>query len=59
MENTYKIIPNRGHFEVYDSNGKFVLSGDNWDECYNGLTEIIIAQARAKINAERGGELTA
>ena len=35
MDNTHRIVQVRGHYEVHDSNGNFVLSGDTWDECYN------------------------
>ena len=48
MDNTYKIVPANGHYEVHDNNGNFVLSGDTWDECYNDLVEIIVADAKIK-----------
>jgi hypothetical protein len=49
MENTYRIVPVRGHYEVYDNNGVFVVSGDTIDECVDDLTEIIAAQTRVEI----------
>lgn len=52
MDNTHRIVQVRGHYEVYDSNGNFVLSGDNWDECYNDLVDILVAETKAEIRAE-------
>ena len=46
MDNTHRIVQVRGHYEVHDSNGNFVLSGDTWDECYNDLVEMLIADAK-------------
>lgn len=48
MDNKHNIIQVRGHYEAYDSNGNFVLSGDTWDECYNDLVEMLVAETRAK-----------
>ena len=28
MDKTYRIMPVKGHYEVHDSNGKFIVSGD-------------------------------
>lgn len=46
MDNTHRIVQVRGHYEVHDSNGNFVLSGDTWDECYNDLVDMLVAEAR-------------
>lgn len=46
MDNTHRIIQLKGHYEVHDSNRNFVLSGDTWDECYNDLVDMFIADAR-------------
>lgn len=48
MDNTHRIVQVKGHYEVHDSNGNFVLSGDTWDECYNDLVDI----SRAGIEME-------
>lgn len=52
MDNTHRIVQVRGHYEVYDSNGNFVLSGDTWDECYNDLVEMFVAEAKAENRME-------
>ena len=46
IDNTHRILQVRGHYEVHDSNGNFVLSGDTWDECYNDLVDMLVADAR-------------
>ena len=48
MDNTHRIVQVRGHYEVHDSNGNFVLSGDTWDECYNDLVEMLAVEAEAE-----------
>ena len=48
MDNTHRIIQIKEHYEVHDSNGNFVLSGDTWDECYNDLREMLVVDARMK-----------
>lgn len=48
MDNTHRIVQVRGHYEVHDSNGNFVLSGDTWDECYDDLVDILVAEARTE-----------
>ena len=50
MDNTHRIVQVRGHYEVHDSNGNFVLSGDTWDECYNDLVDMLAAEAQAEIH---------
>ena len=52
MDDTHRIVQVKGHYEVHDSNGNFVLSGDTWDECYNDLVEMLVADAKAKICME-------
>ena len=46
MDNTHRIVQVKGHYEVHDSNGNFVLSGDTWDECYNDLVDILVVDAK-------------
>lgn len=48
MDNTHRIVQVKGHYEVHDSNGNFVLSGDTWDECYNDLIKMLVAEKRAE-----------
>ena len=48
MDNTHRIVQIRGHYEVHDSNGNFILSGDSWDECYNDLVDMLVAEARTE-----------
>ena len=48
MDNIHRIVQVKGHYEVYGSNGNFVLSGDSWDECYNDLVDMLVAEARAE-----------
>lgn len=52
MDNTHRIVQVRGHYEVHDSNGNFVLSGDTWGECYNDLVDMLVAEARAENRME-------
>ena len=52
MDNTHRIVQVKGHYEVHDSNGDFVLSGDTWDECYNDLVDMLVAEAKAEIRME-------
>ena len=52
MDNTHRIVQVKGHYEVHDSNGNFVLSGDTWDECYNDLIDMLVAEAKAEIRTE-------
>ena len=52
MDNTHRIVQVKGHYELYDSNGNFVLSGDTWDECYNDLIKMLVAEAKAEIRTE-------
>ena len=49
MGGTHRIIQVKGHYEVYDDAGNFVLSGDTWDECYNDILEMIVADAKEKM----------
>ena len=59
MDNKYNIIQIRGHYEAYDSNGNFILSGDTWDECYNDLVKLLVAKAEVIINSENRKTVTA
>lgn len=52
MDNTHRIVQVRGHYEVHDSNGNFVLSGDTWDECYNDLVDMLVEEAKDEIRME-------
>ena len=52
MSNTHKIEYVKGHYEVHDGNGNFVLSGDTWDECYNDLVAMLVAEAKAENRME-------
>ena len=52
MDNTDRIVQVKGHYEVHDSNGNFVLSGDTWDECYNDLVDMLVAEAKVEIHTE-------
>lgn len=52
MNNTHRIVQVKGHYEVHDSNGNFVLSGDTWDECYNDLVDMLVVETRAEIRME-------
>lgn len=42
----YRIIHAGNHYEVYDSNKNFVLSGDSFDECYEDLKQLLIENAK-------------
>ena len=55
MDNTHKIVPVRGHYEVYDSKGNFVLSGDTYNDCYNYLIEMIVSDVKKDIQMEITG----
>ena len=52
MDNTHRIVQVKGHYEVHDSNGNFVLSGDTWDECYNDLVDMLVAEVKTEISME-------
>ena len=45
MDNTHRIVRVKGHYEAYDSDGNFVVSGDTWDECEKELIEILVSEA--------------
>lgn len=59
MDNTHRIVQVKGHYEVHDCNGKFILSGDTWDECYNDLVKLLVAKAEVIINSENRKMVTA
>ncbi len=46
MDNMHRIVPVKGHYEVHDSNGNFVLSDDTYEECYNDLVDMLVSEAR-------------
>ena len=52
MDNTHRIVQVKGHYEVHDSNGNLVLRGDTWDESYNDLIEMLVAEARTENHME-------
>ena len=49
MGNTHQIIQTKGHYEAYDEYGNFLLSGDTYEECYNDLIDVIVAEATENI----------
>ena len=59
MSGTHQIIQTKGHYEAYDENGNFVLSGDTYEECYNDLIDVIVAEARENIRMENIREAVA
>lgn len=59
MDNTHRIVRVKGHYEVYDSDGNFVLSGDTWGECYNDLAEMLVAEVRGENRMENIKEVVA
>ena len=59
MDNTHRIVQVKGHHEVHDINGNFVLSGDTWDECYNDLVEMLVAEVRGEKRMENIKEVVA
>ena len=59
MSSIHQIIQTKGHYEAYDDNGKFMVSGDTYEECYNDLIDMIIAEARENIRMENIREAVA
>lgn len=59
MSGTHQIIQVKGHYEAYDEYGNFVLSGDTYEECYNDLIDIIVAEMREDIRMENISEAVA
>lgn len=49
LESTYQIKTIQGHFEAYDTNNKFVMSGDTEQEIIDDLTELIISQTKLSL----------
>ncbi len=39
MKNFYNIIAINGHYEVYNANNEFILSGDTYAECQRDIDE--------------------
>ena len=52
MDGTHRIVQIKGHYEAYDEYGNFVTSGDTYEECYNDLREMIIAEAIVSAQTE-------
>lgn len=52
LNDTHKIEHVNGHWEVKDECGNFVLSGDTWNECYDDLVDMLVAETRAEIRTE-------
>lgn len=46
MDNTHRIIRVNGHYEAYNSYGEFVVSGDTYKECENGLINMLVEDAK-------------
>lgn len=46
MSDTHKIVWVRGHYELQDSAGNLLSSGDTWNECYNDLIEMLTEHAQ-------------
>ena len=40
LEENYTTVRINGHFEVYNENDEFILSGDSYHECENELREL-------------------
>ncbi len=45
MEENYTTVRINGHFEVYNENDEFILSGDSYHECENELRELKLASS--------------
>lgn len=45
MSGAHKIVAVKGHYEAYDKNGNFIVSGDTYDECEKELIEILVSEA--------------
>lgn len=45
LNGTQKIVEVYGHYEIHTMDGKFVSSGDTWNECYKDLKEMLKAEA--------------
>ena len=52
MGGTHKIVRINGHYEAYDERGRFVSSGDTYEECYDDLIDMIVAEARMETCVE-------
>ena len=57
MDNTHKIIRVRDHYEVYDSKGNFIVSGDTYDECYEDFVKLLVKLLVAELNKNERGDL--
>ena len=45
----YIIKQTKGHYEAHNSNGKFVCSGDTFDEVWNEIENIIKAEYQQRV----------
>ena len=45
LEENYTTVRINGHFEVYNENDEFILSGDSYHECENELRELKLASS--------------
>ena len=45
LEEKYTTVHINGHFEVYNENDEFILSGDSYHECENELRELKLASS--------------
>lgn len=59
MVGTHKIVRINGHYEAYDDRGRFISSGDTYEECYDDLIDMIVAEARRGNNMENIREAVA
>ena len=59
MVGTHKIVRINGHYEAYDDSGRFVSSGDTYEECYDDLIDMIVAKARREHGVENIREAVA
>lgn len=51
MDKTYQIKSVYGHCEAYDKYGKFMASGDTYEECEQDLINVIFSEARGDLIA--------
>lgn len=59
MSGTHQIIRVKEHYEAYDDGGNFVSSGDTYEECYNDLIDMIVAEARGNLDMRNMREAVA
>ena len=49
MIGKHTIVNNNGHYDAYDDNGNFLLSGDTFSECEADLIEYIVNEAKINL----------